>query len=400
MGVSRQSRSASSRPWLRWMPAVAAPALIAAVVLAAPLQAAVSPTLPAKTAEELVAMVAGNDVRALSGTLEKTVDLGLPQLSVGGSGSQKGSSAGTAASMPGVGDVLELLTTSHTVRIYLDGASKQRLQVLDTLAERDVVHNGNTVWGYDSASNMATMVTLPATAQPSGPGSATPYSGSTAMVMPTPAAIAARFLSNVDATTGVSVGANTEIAGRSAYELVLEPRTSDTLIGKVSIAVDSSTGLPLAVTVQAKGSTSAAFQLAFSQLTLAAPAESMFTFEPPAGATVTRQTLPAPQDLKEPGTLPAPGESAPTAAPPTPTTTGTGWSTIVQTPAGTVPASLTQSPPMAQILQSVTGGYALHASLFTILITPDGRLFAGAVPLTALQAAAAAPANPAAPAGK
>lgn len=393
MGVSRQNRRAGSRPWLRWMPAVAAPALIAALVLAAPLQAAVSPTLPTKTAEQLVAMVAGNDVRALSGTLQQSVDLGLPQLPAVGSGSPQGSSSGSAAATPGMGDVLEFLTTSHTMRIYVDGASRQRLQFLDTMAERDVVHNGNTVWGYDSASNTATKVTLPALPQPSGPGS-------TASAMPTPATMASTFLNNMDATTAVGVGPTLEIAGRSAYQLLVEPRTADTLIGKVTIAVDSATGLPLAVSVQAKGSTSAAFQLSFSQVTLAAPAASMFTFEPPSGTAVTRQILPAPQDLKGPATLPAPGDSAPTDVPRTPTTTGSGWSSIVQTPAGTVPASLTQTPQLAQILQAVSGGYALHTSLFTALITPDGRLLAGAVPLAALQAAAAAPANPASPAGK
>ncbi|MGA7204476.1 MAG: DUF2092 domain-containing protein, partial [Specibacter sp.] len=364
------------------------------------LQASAPVSLPARTPAQLLALMAASDVSELSGTLEQSVDLGLPQLPTGGP---------APSSTAGMDQLLGLLTSPHTVRIYLDGATNQRVQVLDRLAERDVVRHGNTVWTYDSATNTATQLTLPtpsvpyATApnvkMPGYMGPDTPpltpktpegYAGS---VVPTPAQLAAKFLANLTPSTQVASGPDTKVAGRDAYELVLMPRTSDTLVGNVTIAIDAATGLPLSVSVQAKGSDKAAFAVAFSQLKLAAPPASMFTFTPPPGATVTKATLPvhAVPVKQLPGALPGALPMTPIGPvpPAAPTTSGTGWATIVEAPAGTVPASLLSSPQLAQMLQSVAGGHALTTSLFTALVTTDGHLYVGAVPLSALQAAAA-----------
>lgn len=382
--------------WLRWMPAAVMPAVIAAVVLAGPLQASAPVSLPAKTPAQLLELMAGSNVESLSGTLEQTVDLGLPQLPTGGL---------APASTAGMDQLLGLLTSSHTVRIYLDGASNQRVQVLKSLAEQDVVRHGNTVWSYDSATNAATTLTLPTQPVPYatapnvkmpgyvGPDTLplTPKSPELPPGSPvaTPAQLAAKLLANLTPSTQVATGPDTKVAGRDAYELVLMPRTSATLVGSVTIAIDAATGLPLSVAMQAKGSDKAAFAVAFSQLKLAAPPASMFTFTPPPGATVTKVALPvrAVPVKQLPGTLPmTPIGPVPPAAP---TTSGTGWATIVEAPAGTVPASLLSSPQLARMLQSVPDGHALQTSLFTALVTTDGHLYVGAVPLSALQAAAA-----------
>lgn len=360
----------SSR-WLRWMPAAAMPVVVAAAVLAGPIQASAPVSLPTKTPAQVVALVAGSDVQALSGTLEQIVDLGLPQLPDVGPGTSP-SSTNTATEQ-----LLGLLTMPHTLRVYLDGATNQRMQVLDTLKETDVVRQGNTVWTYDSATNSATSLTLPAAA----PYASSPYATSPAA---TPAQLAARFLDNIGPSTQVALGPNTSVAGRDAYELVLSPRTAGTLVGRVSIAVDAATGLPLGVWVQAAGTDTTAFAVTFSTLDLTSPPASAFTFTPPPGATVTRASPPA---SLLPGTLPG-TRSRSDQAPAAPMTSGTGWATIVTTAAGTVPESLLASPALAQVLQSVPGGQALETTLFSALVTTDGRLYAGAVPLAALQEAA------------
>ncbi len=43
------------------------------------------------------------------------------------------------------------------------------------------------------------------------------------------------------------------MAGRSAYQLVIEPRTSQSLIDRIVIAVDGQTTLPLQLQVFARG---------------------------------------------------------------------------------------------------------------------------------------------------
>ncbi|BAS17913.1 conserved hypothetical protein [Arthrobacter sp. Hiyo8] len=50
----------------------------------------------------------------------------------------------------------------------------------------------------------------------------------------------------------MTVGDGTAVAGRTAYQLVIKPRSTGTLVDSVTIAVDSASGLPLGVEVRAR----------------------------------------------------------------------------------------------------------------------------------------------------
>lgn len=356
-----------NRTWLRWLPAAVVPVVIVAGALAGPLAAGAAVDLPDKTPAQVLAMIGESNVRALSGTLEQTSKLGLPELPTGGSSATAGAAS-----------VLALLTGSHTARVYVGGATDARVQVLDRLAERDVVRHGADVWLYSSRDNTATHLTLPADAA----GRDTPAPGD----LQTPAQLAQRFLAAIDSSTRVSVGQDTAVAGRAAYDLVLTPRATDTLVGSVSIAVDARTGLPLSVDVQARGQQEAAFRLAFTSLTMEKPDAALFTFVPPPGATVTERALPADAWSRDKtGKAGSPGSQAA----PRHTVTGSGWDAVVGLPAGAVPAEVTGSPMLAQLTRAVAGGRLFSTSLVNVLLTDDGRVFAGSVPLGRLQAAAA-----------
>lgn len=359
-----------TRLWLRWLPAVAVPAVIAAGALAGPFQASAADNLPPKSPEQVLAMVGADTVKALSGTLEQTSELGLPQLPAGVSSS----SAGTASA-------LDLLAAPHTARVYLDGPANARVQVMDRLAERDVIRHGNDVWTYSSKDNSATHETLPAAGADGKAAPATPQ-------LLTPDQLAQRMLAAIDSSTAVTVGQDTSVAGRPAYALVLTPRSAGTLVGSVSIAVDSQTGLPLSVAVQARGQDMPAFRVAFTDLVLQAPSADLFTFTPPPGAHITQRALPQQADQLPPGEPGTPGGNGGSAAPPH-TVSGTGWDTVIGLPAIAVPTDLTASPLLAQAAQVVDGGRLLSTSLVNVLLTNDGRVFAGSVPLARLQAAAA-----------
>ena len=341
--------------WVRWLPAVAVPAAIAAGAIVAPLAAGAA-DLPEKTPAEVLKLVAGSDTRAFSGTVEQTSDLGLPSIP-----KTTGSSADSSAA-----STLELLMGDHTAKVYVDGPQKVRVQLLDQLAERDAIRNGSDVWLYDSTGEKATHVTLPA----HDATSARPDATAT-----TPSALAQRFLAAVDPSTSVTLGSNTNVAGRDAYDLVLTPKTSATLVGSVSIAVDGTTGIPLRVQVVARGASDPAFQAGFTSFSDQAPAASVFSFTPPKGATVTEQS-------------PKSGEHRDVGTDRKPVVTGEGWATIVSLPAGSAPAALTADPLVAQLTQPVDGGRALSTSLVSVLVTADGRVLAGSVPFSALQSAA------------
>src|SRR5450759_1300503 len=254
------------RTWFRWIPAAVVPAMIGAGAFAVAAQAGAAPDLAPKTPEQLLTLVGQSTVRAFSGTFEQTSELGLPKLP-----SRGGTWSGPAAA-------LDLRTSSHTARVYVDGPTNLRVQVMDTLAERDVVRRGNDLWLYSSEANTATHVTLPAEpathvtlpAEPATQDATIPGG------METPAQLARLVLAAVDPSTDVAVGQETTVAGRTAYDLVITPRSSSTLVGSVSIAVDSATGLPLSVVVQARGQDKPAFSLAFTSLTVGAPAAERF----------------------------------------------------------------------------------------------------------------------------
>lgn len=384
-----------TRKWLRWMPAVAVPAVIAAGVLVGSVPASAGDPLPARSAQQVLAMIAQHEQKALSGTLEQTSDLGLPQLPATGPG---GVSSDTAW--------LELLTGAHTARVYLDGPDNARVQVLDKMAERNAVRHGTDVWFYNSKDNTAAHAQLPADAADRHAMKGTPVPGA----VPTPEELAAKLLAKLDASTAVSVGPDVKVAGRAAYNLVLTPKSAATLVDSVAISVDGSTGLPLGVELRARGQSEPAFKVAFTSLSLAVPDSSIFAFTPPPGATVKEIPLPA---HKADAATPTPGLAKDAKGP---TVTGTGWESVLEFPAGSVampgqaagqaqvpdPAAGNPMKPdpsggsmsgaaslLEQAAVAVPGGRLISTSLVNVLILDDGRIVAGAVPLERLQAAAA-----------
>jgi hypothetical protein len=206
----------------------------------------------------------------------------------------------------------------------------------------------------------------------------------------TPSAVAERALAAIDPSTEVTTRDNVRVAGRAAYDLVLSPRTADTLVGSVSIAVDAETGMPLRAAITARGQSTPAASVAFTELTLAAPAADLFRFSPPADADVTEKTLPddSAQLEARSGEHDSTHETHETHG--KPAVVGSGWSAVAALPAGSVPAEVSSSPLLLEATTAVTGGRALSTALFSVLLTDDGGVLAGAVPVEQLQAAAAA----------
>jgi outer membrane lipoprotein-sorting protein len=344
---------------LRWLPAVVAPVVIAGVVAVPLVAAATPPDLPSMSAQQVLALVANaKDIPGFSGTVVQTSALGLPSIPSMGAG--KDSQTASA---------LDLISGNHSARIEVAGATKERVAILDSSAERDVVRNGPSVWVWNSKASSATHVTAT--------GSATPETG--APTTTTPAALAQELLSKVDGTTTVTVETAQRVANQDAYTLVLTPKTTDTTIGSVRIAIDAKTGLPLEVQVLARsGASSPAFDTRFTDLSYAVPAASRFDFTPPSDAKVTTKTL-TPGDRAK---APASGSAA------KPTVSGSGWASVVTVAASAVPSGLASNPTVQRLATTVPGGRVLSTALVNVLLTDDGRILAGAVPVSTLQSAA------------
>ena len=390
----------------RWLPAGIVPVVIVTAAVSGSAVAEAQPQLPAKTAQELLEFVATSADDAYSGTVEQSSDLGLPDISMATP------PGGTSSSDP-TSTALELLTADHTAQVYVDGPDRARVQVLDQLAQRDVVVNQDDVWFYDSSANEAMHAVLPdreaakAELEAKLQEKAAEYPD-LQDVPRTPAELAEVFLATIDPATEVTVDGTSRVAGRSAYELRLTPEDATTLIGSIAVSVDSETGVPLSVTVLAKGQEDAAFRAGFSAVDFSTPDAGIFEFTPPADATVTE--APTVDDAK--ARMEAKDEPV---APDEPVVLGEGWSTIVELPAGTAaklgfapgsgaaagmgdimdikpgmdPEEVAGAQAMLnQALTEVDGGSALQTSLVSVLVTDDGRILAGAVGVDQLVAAA------------
>ncbi|RJT77997.1 hypothetical protein D6T63_13660 [Arthrobacter cheniae] len=393
----------------RWLPAGIVPVVIVAAAVSGSAVAEAQPQLPAKTAQELLEFVATGADDAYSGTVEQSSNLGLPDMA--GVATPPG---GTSSSDP-TSAALELLTGEHTAQIYVDGTDRARVQVLDQLAERDVVINENDAWYYDSRSNEATHAVLPdkdatrAQLEAKLQQKAAEYP-ELQNVPRTPAELAQTFLATIDPSTEVTVDGTSRVAGRSAYQLLLTPEDSATLIGSIAVSVDSETGVPLSVSIEAKGQEEAAFTAGFSAVDFTTPDPAIFQFTPPADATVTE----APTADEARAKLEATPEAMPAEAPEKPDIIGEGWSTIVELPAGSAAGlglnlgsgeaagmgEIMEIKPgmdpedvagagalLEQALTEVDGGRALQTSLVSVLVTDDGRILAGAVGVDQLVAA-------------
>lgn len=364
----------------RWVPFVAVPAIAVAAAIAIPLTTNAAQDLPEKTPQQLLEFVADSDVTAFSGEFTQTSNLGLPDLSALGSGSTTGFDGDSI-----VGALVELATASHDARVYVNADEGARLQALDRLGERDVIATDDDgVWLYDSSSKTATHLTGDAT--DGSDDSDKPDDSTTPPAdVPTPSSVAEKLLDSLDETTAVAVGSNGTVAGRSTYELVLTPRDAASLIGDITISVDGKTGMPLGIAVTARGASTTAFDVAYTSIDYSKPDSALFTFTPPPGTEVTETPIDSDHtapDATQPGD--EQGDDAQADIPDV-TTTGSGWTTIVELPAGEAPASLDG---LDAITTPVDGGRVLSSSLVNVLLTDDGRVFAGAVSVDALESAA------------
>lgn len=260
-------------------------------------------------------------------------------------------------------------------------------------------------WGHISLQQLKTF---------SASGAAPPGLAVGVLKAVTPLQAAQRLLAMLGPSTKVTVAGTTVVAGRPAYQLSIEPRSNQSLIGQILIAVDAKSYLPLGVQVIPRGSSSPAFSIGFSTFTPGQPAASNFTFTPPPGAHVHVVKLPNPLSGLMgiggwPGAVPGqmtPG-TLPTVAPAGPRVLGSDWLSVVVLPGdpatmaprhgGTGLAGTGQAMLMLRtLLNSATrvhgawgSGRLISTRLVNILITSKGQVLIGAVTPAVLYADAA-----------
>ena len=365
----------SQRPALRWaVPGVAAVTFVGGGALVSTISANADAGLPPRTAAQLLVDVQQARLDGLSGTVVQRSDLGIPALpGAGGQGSS---------------DLASMVSGTHTLRVWYAGPDKARLALLGELGESDVILNGPDLWTWSSRDNTATHRTLTKDAS----AHKTPDA---ADIPKTPQEAADKALAALDPTTRVTTSGTATVAGRSAYELLLAPKDSSSLISQVRIAVDGVKHVPLRVQVFAKGAADPAFEVGFTAVDFSRPDAAQFAFNPPPGAKVTDASASTTEKMGM--AQPNPDAAAKASPANRPKVVGTGWTTVVvaKAPAGST-AKLDQGQlgALLKALPKVSGswgsGRLLAGKLFSVVLTDDGRVAAGAVTPQALYAALAA----------
>jgi outer membrane lipoprotein-sorting protein len=269
----------------RWTAPVGAIAIVGIVAGATAAASAGTPALPGRTVEQL--LVAAQQALAkpqgpLTATIQETANLGLPALST----------IGEITNQTGRMNALTPLAGTTTISIWCLNQRHIRIAEQAPMGERDLRLNGNQLWLWDSRTQTATHVVLPAQ-MGKGPSSGAPPFAPGGGPTLTPQQAARQALAAVGPSTRVSLGANTTVAGRPAYQIELAPKSSGSLISQVVIAIDAARHIPLQVTVDARGQSSPAFQIGFTALSFGPPAMSNFSFTPPPGAHVKTVHSPA-----------------------------------------------------------------------------------------------------------
>lgn len=348
-------------PALRWLVPLGVLCIAGAAITSAIRSRETAETLPDTDPAALVSAVQHNGNAGFSGTVVSQLSLGLPALATLPALSRPKSAASFTS----------LLEGSHTMQIWYGGHTRQRVALLGAGEETDLFRDGRDLWQWNSSDGVAVHTRLhrrtdfglfdqPAEAL-------------------TPAALADDALSSMDADTALSVGDDVVVADRPAYELVVTPNSRTTKIGSVRVAIDGATKVPLGVQIYPKGSSSAAIDVAFTSIRFGMPAGRNFDFVPPPSATVTDFSS---RSRTQPGRIAA--------------VSGSGWSTVYQLHAA---ARHTDKAPVAAVdfrtMVTVSGhwgkGRIVQSPMLSMLITKNGRVYAGTVRPAQLFTVAATP---------
>jgi outer membrane lipoprotein-sorting protein len=319
--------------------------------------------LPVVSASQLIGAIRQTHLSGFSGTILAQMSLGLPD----------------ADPMRAPDSALMPMAGAHTLRYWYGGPELERVALLEPTSETDVFRSGSQVWQWNSSTHVAIhSVLAPAVSADLGaPIAAAPLT----FAAITPQELGERAVAAAGEATSATVADGPSIADRATYALTLTPDASvPTRIGHVRISVDAQEKVPLGVQVYARGDDEPAIDVSFTSITFKRPADAYFTFAPPAGATVRRgmqpQLVTAGQSADSPALMQLPSG---------------GWAAVSEyrTPTAPVLRSLGTTDRVRQVTGLWGRATLVDTPLLCLLVTEDGRIFAGAVDPPLLYAAAA-----------
>ena len=374
----------------RWLPAIVTPAIIAGVT-ALPLQAS-AVDLPDLSADELMVMMQAAEPAEFSGIVVKRSNLGLPTLELSSMLSEaevermrEKTPEEFAEFVPevieteGMAEAMELIAGEPRVRVFV-GETGMRAQILDRMSQRDLIVSGNTVWSYDSREQTATFAELDKQKLAEGEAQAmaelNAYAAQIGLDLTDPQAVSDYVMSLAGEDSVITVGTDHWMAGRTAYQLIVTPKSDVSMVASVVVSLDSETGMPLALSVNSVAQVEPAMEIAFESISFADQDEALFSFTPPAGTEVTnlnelesnKPDLEMWMDMDEMEALEKPE----------PEVLGEGWASVVMMSSAGDKDMFAEGL-FAELMTEVAGGKVFRTPLVNVLVTDSGDIYAGAV---------------------
>src|SRR5262249_36460438 len=143
-----------------------------------------------------------------------------------------------------------------------------------------VVSDGKQAWVYDSGSNTVYQGTLPADKQDQGKEA------------PPSLARIKDEIAKLSEHAIVGGAEPSDVAGRPAYTVRLEPKQNGGMLGGAELAWDAVHGAPLRAAIYAKGDSSPVVELEGTDVSYGPVDSSVFDLSPPPGAQVTNLNSP------------------------------------------------------------------------------------------------------------
>ena len=318
------------------------------------LVSAQSPSLAATTPSQLLGDVFGATPQPLVGTMSETASL-LP-------------SGLSLASTP-LSSISPFLSGSQTFDLWRGSSNEYRIQYSSATSEMDFYDNSTRAWLWNSASQTATQLSVPATT-------------STAIYQD-PQLLADQIISNLSLYSNVTLGANTFVGGVPAYDLRITPTQGQSTISRVDIYVDARFDQVLGVSVDTQGQSTPTFSLQFQTISFTAPPASTFDFTPPSSATIKTLSSTSSGTASTSTTMSSLSAQA--------QKIGSGWEVVHVLPKGSyqdliasVPSGSSSEVSMISALETPVvapqgPAKAISTPLVNVLILPDGRVLYGTV---------------------
>jgi hypothetical protein len=244
--VRREAR----RRWLLVLGGVASLCALPGIVAAFPLPQ------PSVSAEQLRERILASATVPYQGYAESRGSLGLPDL-------------------PGLGDVTALLGGTSRIRVWYASGQRWRVDVIEPTGERDLYRSpgATSIWDYER--NMLTEVVGDTPVR---------LPQATDLLPPDLARLLLRGAASNDAVTAIRAR---RVAGVAAAGLRLVPADPGTLVGRVDVWAERSTGLPLEVRVTGRAGGGTVLVTRFLDLRREPPDASTITPVRPPSAGFT-----------------------------------------------------------------------------------------------------------------